>query len=108
MSSYDPLDIQGQQRAREEQELRERLSRGQEASDVVWLMKSKQGRRVVWRHLERAGVFRSVFSTNAMQMAFNEGHRNYGLVMLDAVNRLAPDAYPVMMAENAPKEEPKA
>ena len=59
----------------------------------------------MWRLLSRAGVFRSSFNTNAMQMAFAEGNRNYGLGMLDAIQRLVPEQYPVMLAENAPKEE---
>ena len=35
---------------------------------------SKRGRRIVWRFLERAGVYRLSFNTNAMAMAFAEGN----------------------------------
>lgn len=105
MSQYDPLDVQGQQREREAQAEREQLARDEEDGDLKWLLGSKRGRRIVWRLLSSAGVFRSSFSTNAMQMSFNEGHRNYGLGMLNAIHRVAPDAYPVLIAENAPKAD---
>ena len=108
MSQYDPLDVQGQQRDREAQALRDRLDAEQVESDLKWLLGSKRGRRIVWRLLSESGVFRSSFSTNAMQMSFNEGHRNYGLGMLNAVHRVSPEAYPVMLAENAPMKEPDA
>ena len=74
--NYDPLDLRGQERDRADKELRERLDRQNEEADVKWLMSQKRGRRMVWRFLDQAGVFRSSFSTNAMQMAFAEGNRN--------------------------------
>ena len=49
--------------------------------------------------LERAGVFRSSFSSDAMAMAFNEGNRNSGLALLATVNSLAPAEYIKMMQE---------
>lgn len=99
MSSYDPLDLRGQERSKAERELRERLAREAEESDVKWLMSNKRGRRVVWRLLDQAGVFRSSFNTNAMSMAFAEGNRNYGLRMLAMIHALCPEQYPAMMKE---------
>lgn len=104
MSNYDPLDLRGQERERADKELRERLERQNEEADVKWLMSSRRGRRIVWRLLDQAGVFRSSFSTNAMSMAFAEGGRNYGLRMLGMVHELCPEQYPAMMKEQSNDE----
>ena len=101
MSNYDPLDLRGQERAKAQRELRERLDRENEQADLKWLMGSKRGRRVVWRLLDSAGVFRTSFNTNAMSMAFAEGGRNQGLRLLAMVHALCPEQYPAMMKEQS-------
>ena len=100
MADHDPFDIAGQEKSREGNELKARLAREAEEADFKWLMSSKRGRRTVWRLLEQAGVFRSSFSTVAMQMAFNEGYRNYGNRTLALVHQHCPELYPQMMKEN--------
>lgn len=99
MSNYDPLDIRGQERAKATEDDRARLVRETEEADIKWLMGSKQGRRIVWRLLDRAGVFRLSFSTNAMQMAFAEGNRNEGLRTVAMIHKLCPEQYTVMVKE---------
>lgn len=99
MSNYDPLDIREQERTKADKALRERLQRESEEADLKWLMSSKRGRRIVWRSLDRAGVFRLSFSTNAMQMAFAEGNRNDGLRTLSQIHSLCPELYPLMVKE---------
>jgi hypothetical protein len=100
MNSYDPTDIKAQDRAKDDIEVRARLSRDTEESDLKWLMGSKRGRRIVWRLLDRAGVFRISFSTNSMQMAFAEGNRNFGQYILSQIHATCPDLYPVMIKES--------
>ncbi|OAM43494.1 hypothetical protein A7Q01_00095 [Eikenella sp. NML96-A-049] len=68
-------------------------------SDILALMKLAAGRRVVWRLLEQAGVWRSVFNPEPVRMAFAEGRRNLGLWLLDWVMRECPDEYDLMMRE---------
>jgi len=97
--NYDPLDLRGQERDRADKELRERLDRQNEEADVKWLMSQRRGRRMVWRLLHQAGVFRSSFSTNAMQMAFAEGMRDRGVRLLDLIHEACPEQYHVMMKE---------
>jgi hypothetical protein len=99
MSNYDPLDIRGQERAKSDKDSRDKLVRETEEADLKWLMGSKRGCRIVWRQLDRAGVFRLSFNTNAMQMAFAEGNRNEGLRMLALIHTLCPELYPVMVKE---------
>lgn len=99
MGNVDPLDLAGQARAKADRDTRARLDRETEAGDIKWLMASKRGRRIVWRQLDRAGVFRLSFNTNAMTMAFAEGCRNEGLRVLALVHELCPELYPVMVKE---------
>lgn len=101
MSNYDPLDLRGQERVQADKAVRDKLGRENEEGDVRWLMGSKRGRRIVWRLLDQAGVFRLSFNPNALQMAFAEGTRNYGLHMLALIHSLCPELYPTMVRENA-------
>lgn len=99
MSNYDPTDIRSQERVRADAELRGKLAKDTEASDIKWLMGSKRGRRIVWRFLDQAGVFRLSFNTNAMSMAFAEGCKNEGLRLLATIHALCPELYPTMVRE---------
>jgi hypothetical protein len=101
VSSYDPTDLRGQELAKDESDLRKRMAAEVEESDLRWLMSSKRGRRIIWRLLEQAGVFRLSFNTNAMQMAFNEGCRNFGNRTIGQVHAFCPELYPVMVKENS-------
>lgn len=99
MSSFDPLDIRGQELSREKAQERAAATVKTEEEDIKWLMANKRGRRIVYRLLERAGVWRLSFNTNALQMAFNEGNRNEGLALLAKLMTYCSDAYAVMMKE---------
>ena len=105
MSNYDPLDLRSQERSKADRELRERLVRENEEADIKWLMGNKRGRRIIWRLLDQAGVFRSSFNTNAMTMSFAEGHRNYGLRILALIHSQCPELYPAMMKEQTDNNE---
>ena len=103
--SNDPTDLRGQERTRAEAERNERPARETEEGDIKWLVSSKRGRRIVWRMLEQAGVFRVSFNTNSMTMAFQEGNRNSGNRMLAMVTDISPDAFTLMLKEA--KEQPE-
>lgn len=102
------MDIRGQERNAKDRELRARLQEEADAADLKWLMGSKRGRRFVWRLLDRAGVFRSSFSQNSMQMSFAEGCRNEGLRTLALVHTHCPELYPVMVKEQATNDHRNA
>jgi hypothetical protein len=98
--STDPLDDFLQEEARETeanakaaQELR------WEIEDLAWLMKSKRGRRVMWRLLSNAGVYRQSFTGDALSTAFNEGQRKTGLRLLTLLLAHCGDAYGSMVQE---------
>ena len=98
--NYDPTDLSLQDEAAANRNLKGRLERDSEESDVKWLMSSKRGRRIVWRLLSQAGVFQPVFHPTAMIMSFSEGKRNYGLQILTLVNTHCSDLYSTMVKEN--------
>lgn len=98
MSNFDPLDLRGQERAKEESDERNRLTVEQERDDMKWLMGSKRGRRIVWRLLERTGVYRSSFTGNS-ETFFREGQRNVGLMLMAQIHEVCPDQYALMLKE---------
>ena len=100
MSYSDPLDIRSQERAQADAEDRALLAAQIEIDDVKWLMSNKRGRRFMARLLERAGVWRLSFNTNALTMAFNEGTRNEGLRLLAQIATHCPDRYTEMLKES--------
>ncbi len=97
---YDPTDLRGQERDRDEKETRARLQAEVEDADLKWLMNSTKGRRIIWRLLDQAGVYRLSFDANALRMAFNEGNRNYGNKILDLINKGCPQLFAVMLKES--------
>jgi hypothetical protein len=99
VNHFDPIDLKGQEDFKAEQAAKKRIAQEAEDQDLKWLMAGKRGRRIVWRLLSEAGVFRSSFNANAMTMAFNEGHRNYGTRLLAAIMAICPELFHVMQSE---------
>lgn len=100
MAQIDPTDIQAQERAHAESRERNERTEKLEIEDLKWVMSNKRGRRFVFRLLERAGVFRLSFNTNALSMAFNEGQRNEGLRLTAQIHAECPDRYTEMLKES--------
>lgn len=104
---YDPFDLVGQQRVKQQQDERSKAARLEEVDDLKWLMGSKRGRRILWRLMDRSGAHRSSFSTNALSMAFNEGSRNIGL-FLTSIALQAADKYVLMLQEQTEHDRSNA
>lgn len=102
--SYDAFDIRAQEDARKDAEERAKLNARIEIDDLKWVMQNKRGRRFVRGILERAGVWRLSFHTNALQMAFNEGSRNEGLALLSKLMEHCPEFYSQMLKEHKEDE----
>lgn len=96
----DPLDIRGQERDQADADKRTELAAKAEIDDLKWLMSNKRGRRFVFRMLERAGVWRLSFNTNALTMAFAEGQRNEGLRLMAQLTEHCPGRYTEMLKES--------
>lgn len=97
--THDPFDINGQELSRLERDERNKHEKRVEVEDIKWFMKSRQGRRVMWRLLERAGVFRSSFTGNN-ETFFREGMRNVGLMYLAQIHEHCADQYILMVQEH--------
>lgn len=97
--TQDPTDFYSIEDARQAASERARLELEMEVGDLKWLMSNKRGRRFVYRLLERAGVWRLSFNTNALTMAFNEGTRNEGLRLLAQITEHCPDRNAEMLQE---------
>ena len=91
----------------EEHEDKQSKKPNQSDDDLIWLMGIARGRRVAWRILDRSGVFRLSFNTNALTMAFSEGCRNEGLRFIADINRLCPEQYQKMISENSNGRKPE-
>ena len=98
MTDLDPLDIQSQEEAttslKEKQANIQRL----EAEDFKWLMSDKRGRRVVWRLLEKTGVFRNPF-TGSSETFFRCGEMNIGQRYVAMIHEHCPERYNLMVME---------
>lgn len=91
-----PQDVADPEAELETQRLQEQTRREQEVNDLKWLMAHKQGRRIMWRLLEFAGVYRTSFTGNS-ETFFREGQRNVGLKFLAEVQENSPDEYLKML-----------
>lgn len=102
---FDPLDPRALTEAEKKQAAANKLEREQEVSDFKYLMELPQFRRFAWRLLERAGVFRTSFAMNGLEMAFKEGHRNAGVQLLAEMTELCPNRYLQMIKERKQPHE---
>jgi hypothetical protein len=96
---FDPLDPHAQEAVHAQDAKTQRLKQEQEISDFNYLMSLPQGRRFMWRLLEKAGVFRSSYSMNGLEMAFKEGNRNLGVMLVAEINEHCPGQYQKMIRE---------
>ena len=78
---------------------RELSNRERELNDLAFVLTHRQGRRVIWRQLTEAGVFKSSFHTSASVVYFNEGRRDLGLRLLADVMETDATAYHLMASE---------
>ena len=78
---HDPLNLERQEEQRAREIERQRLEARIEKDDLIWLMQSKRGRRIVMRLLADAGLYRSSFNQNALVMARAEGWKEFGVAL---------------------------
>lgn len=94
------LDYEDEENAKKKLiEDRDKRRKDQELSDLKKVLSIVEGRRLMWRILSEAGVFRSSFNSNALNMAFSEGNRNIGLLMLNEMLKVSPNSFTQMQRE---------
>ncbi len=96
----DPTDTHLQEREALLEEHTAREIRKLELGDLKWLMANVQGRRIVWRLLDRAGIYRTSFNHSGSLMAFTEGKREMGLFLLAEISDASPNGLLKLIAEN--------
>lgn len=94
------MPLPGQDQAARDAEAHKAATIAQQAAeDLKWLMADKRGRRVMWRLLESAGIYRASFTGEPLSSAHREGERNQGLKLMDLLLKHAPDRYIEMQKE---------
>lgn len=101
----DPTDLKRQEREAEADEAVARERRRKELDDLRWLLGHPQGRRIVSRVLDEAGVFRSSYNHSGSLMAFNEGRRHIGLWMTAELMEASADGYLKILKEFKARDE---
>jgi hypothetical protein len=100
LEGVEPFDVNREVAEQEQAEDARNLKRLSEDSDFLWLMSTEPGRRIVWRLLDLAGVFRLSYAGEATHAtAFAEGSRQIGNVLLADIHRLCPARYHEMVTE---------
>lgn len=96
-AQYDPLNPE---ESKEDVRRLALVESTQQASDVRRLMAEEWGRRLMWTWLEFGGAHRLTFTAGQPdQTAFNEGVRNFGLMLLASVMEHAPEQWLAMQQE---------
>jgi hypothetical protein len=113
MNSFDPLDLRGQEIAREEQARAADLEAENEEADLKWLMSSRRGRRVVFRLLKQSPPMQDPFNTNALLMAYGAGNQTLGRRLQAIILLGFPELYVQMIKEqdnarNSSGDSPKS
>ena len=70
-----------------------------EVRDLQHVMGTPQGRRFVWRLLDRCHIYTSSFTGNS-ETYFREGERNIGLMLFADINTSCPGLYATMQKEH--------
>lgn len=80
---------------------RQRRARERHLGDIRDVVKTVQGRRMYWKHLEEAGYFTLSFVPGqGDSTAFNEGQRKVGKTMFEDLWEADPQAFFQMKREN--------
>lgn len=104
-TNNDPTDLNAQARVAEAEEAVARERRRKELEDLRWLLGHPQGRRIISRLLDEAGVFRSSFNHSGSIMAFGEGKRHMGLFITSELLEASADGYMKVLKEFKAKDE---
>lgn len=72
-------------------------------NDMINVLKSESGKRVIWRMLARGGIFKTTYTGNA-GTHYNEGMRALALNVLNEVQSADPRSF-IAMQEDQLKEE---
>lgn len=96
----DDLGPQAAEARRSSREERAKQLLHRDEDDLKWIMNDARGRRMIYKQLERAGVFRISYAAgDPHQTSFNEGQRNIGVRLLGELMAVTPEQYALMLRE---------
>lgn len=75
------------------------------SDDFRGIMATDGGRRFVWFMLQEFGAFKAMPIESHAQMAYMEGRRNVGLMLISKIQADCPERYQQMILENTTKTE---
>lgn len=81
------------------------LEQQRDDEDIRIAVSTYQGRSLLWSQLEQAGIYHTTFNADHGIMAFNEGMRQIGLLLLARIDGVDPNAYAKMRREASRREE---
>ena len=99
MSQHDPFDLRSNDEAQAANDARAAFIAKTNVDDIKWLMSDKRGRRIVSRLLDQAGLHRPSIDTNTASMAFKEGKRWFGTLLMEEIESHCFDRYIEMLQE---------
>lgn len=99
MNQHDPLDIRGTEDAQAAEKAKAVLIAKRNIDDLKWLMSDKRGRRFAARLLDLAGLHRPSIDNNTASMAFKEGKRWFGTLVMEEIEKHCFDRYIEMLQE---------
>lgn len=76
------------------------LADRQRGEVIVAICSTAAGRRFLWEKLGSAHIFQTSFNTDSHRMAFNEGERNQGLLLLNDIIQWCPEQFIQAMREH--------
>lgn len=94
----EKTDAQNEAQKRKAEELAQRRKE-RTANDLKVVLKMPEGRRIFWKYMSAAGVFRSSY-TGDNGTNFNEGQRNIGLTLFHDVMNTDVKAFMQMQQEH--------
>lgn len=97
-TEHDPIDDNETSRAHAKAVAH--IERQAEQEDLRKVMSTKNGRRFVYRLIERAGIHRTTFRESPTESAFLEGQRDFGIFIEAEVNAACPNHYLTMLKEH--------
>ncbi len=71
-------------------------------SDLRKVLQTREGRNVMWRFLEEARVFNSIWEPSA-KIHYNAGKQDFGHYLMAEIMNSDPDKYLLMVKENKEK-----
>ncbi len=94
-------DVFEEIRAREQLAQRREVEHKQHALDLYNVMRTEEGRRLMYHILKDCGTDALSFHTNALTMAFNEGKRAIGVTLVEQLRQACNDFYLTMLEEQS-------